>query len=95
MRSALSPYQYDLVRSLCTEHGAQLWLPDIDGPVASNSADHERIMMELLWQTAPAVPRGPPTGTLATTNIPAAAASSIEDTHIRHEQPAYESDPQV
>lgn len=70
-RTALSPYQYDLVLSLCTQHGVQLWLPEIDGPVAPNNTEHERIMMELFWETAPAAKQRPATGTLATTSIPA------------------------
>jgi hypothetical protein len=94
-RTALSPYQYHLVLSLCTNHGVQLWLSEIDGPFASNNTEHERIMMELFWEPQPVASHRLATGTTATTAIQAPAAPSIQGTHIRHEQRAYESDPQV
>ena len=55
-RSAFSSYQYDLVLSLCTMHNAQLWVPEIEGPVVEDNTEHQRIMMELFWGTAPPWP---------------------------------------
>ncbi|MDQ7905933.1 recombinase family protein [Phytohabitans sp. ZYX-F-186] len=86
-RSAFSPYQYDLVLSLCTRHGVQLWLPEIDGPVASNNAGHDRIMMELFWRTVPPPLLGPAAETAVAAARTAELSSWIDDVHILHEQP--------
>ncbi|MCW6005671.1 hypothetical protein K1W54_13945 [Micromonospora sp. CPCC 205371] len=65
--AAFSPYQYDLVLSLCTRHSVQLWLPEIDGRVASGNAEHDRIMMELFWGMAPTPPLSRPAETAVAT----------------------------
>jgi site-specific DNA recombinase len=40
-RTALTAMQYDGLLWLCTQHGLQLWLPEIDQPVDPDSDVHQ------------------------------------------------------
>jgi hypothetical protein len=51
--SALTPAEYDDLVALCGEHGVQLWLPEVDGPVDPNSEEHQESILEMLWDVPP------------------------------------------
>jgi len=57
-----SSYEYDLILWLCGLRQAQLWVPEIEGPVVEDHVVDVRIMMELFWGMAPPWPPAPQAG---------------------------------
>jgi hypothetical protein len=51
--STLTPAVYDSLLTLCSQHGVQLWLPEVDGPVDRHNEEHQEIILEVLWGGSP------------------------------------------
>jgi site-specific DNA recombinase len=47
--TALTAMQYDDLLLSCTEHGVQLWVPEVDEPVDPDSREHRVIMERVFW----------------------------------------------
>lgn len=61
-RTAFSSYEYDLVLWQCTMHNVQLWVPEIEGPVLEDNAQHQITMMTLFCGASPPWPLAPAAG---------------------------------
>jgi hypothetical protein len=52
-QTALTAVQYEDLLWICTRHGVQLWVPEIDEPVEPDNDAHQEIMKYLFWGPPP------------------------------------------
>jgi|SRR5690242_9959787 len=51
--TALTGTQYEDLLVRCTEHGVQLWLPEIDEPIDFDNEGHQEAIEDKLWIVPP------------------------------------------